>query len=242
MLTSAEFLEMALMDFGISDIPVNKAQRLAKLKQLLVTADRQKRICALIVDEAHKLSPEVLEEIRLLGNFEQSDHKLIQILFLGQNELADVLNRNDLRQLKQRVAARFTIGPLADAEVKQYMQHRWCKAGGSPDIPFTEDSIGSIMQYSQGIPRVINAICDNALLLAFAEGKSPVQANHVWEACASLDLVKPVRPAEATAPAAPAKPLLPGTVPAAAILGSYREPAPPQSFFAKWAGRLGLAQ
>jgi general secretion pathway protein A len=242
MLTPAEFLEMALLDFGISEVPANKAQRLAKLRQLLVEADRQKRICALIVDEAHKLSPDVLEEIRLLGNFEQRDHKLLQILFLGQNELSDLLNRNDLRQLKQRVAARFTIGPLAGTEVKQYIQHRWCKAGGSADIPFSAESIHSIVQYSQGIPRIINAICDNALLQAFAEGKNPVQVNHVWEACASLDLVKPLCKTEPLVTAeAPEQPLR-GVIPVPATLERYREPAPAQSFFTKWACRLGLAQ
>ncbi len=108
-LSTAEFLEMTLLDFGITDVPSSKAQRLLKLQQLLLQADRQKKICALIIDEAHKLSPDVLEEIRLLGNFEQSDHKLLQILFLGKSELGDLLNRSDLRQLKQRIASRFVI-------------------------------------------------------------------------------------------------------------------------------------
>jgi general secretion pathway protein A len=239
MLTAAEFLEMALLDFGVTEIPANKAQRLTKLRQLLIEADRQKTICALIVDEAHKLTPEVLEEIRLLGNYEHSDHKLIQILFLGQTELADLLNRPDLRQLKQRIAARFSIGPLAAAEVEQYIQYRWSTAGGKV-VPFTREALDSIAHHTNGIPRVINAVCDNALIHAFGEGVNMVQANHVLEACASLDLVAPARKPSPAAVIEAAE--LPTKQTAFSSLERYTEPAPRQSFFAKWAGKLGLAQ
>ncbi len=241
LLTPAEFLEMALIDFGISEVPSNKARRLTMLRHLLVQADRENKICTLIVDEAHKMNPDLLEEIRLLGNYEQSDRKLLQILFLGQRELGDVLNREDLRQLKQRIAARFTLGPLTESDVEQYIRHRWAKAGGDDRSPFTPESMRRIAQYSQGIPRVINALCDNALIQAFAEGTNVVQASHVWEAGTSLDLVAPLpHAAPPKAPiAAPSEP----PVPAGAILETYREqPATNQSFFARWAGKLGLAQ
>ena len=246
-LTTSEFLELALLDFGLADVPASKAQRLAKLRQLLLQADRQKKICALIVDEAHKLSPEVLEEIRLLGNFEQADHKLLQILFLGQDELGDLLNRTDLRQLKQRIAARFSIGPLADFEVAQYIEHRWHKAGGAQAAPFTPESLRAICQYSKGIPRVINAICDNALILAFSESSHKVQPAHVQEACTDLDLIPKVRhpqavppPAVAATPAAEPvpPPVMDGTL---RSLERYSDPGPRQSFLNRWANRLGLA-
>src|SRR5438874_1818745 len=111
-LTPAEFLELALLDFGIADVPSSKAQRLWKLRALLLEGQREGKVLALVIDEAHKLSIEVLEEIRLLGNFEEADQKLLQIVLVGQGELDQVLNREELRQLKQRIAVRLCIGPL----------------------------------------------------------------------------------------------------------------------------------
>ncbi len=263
LLNPSEFMEMALLDFGVTEIPASKAARLAKLRELLVAADQQKKISALIIDEAHKLSVDVLEEIRLLGNFETSDHKLLQILFLGQTELDDMLRRSDLRQLKQRIAARFSIGPLAEAEVTQYMVHRWKKAGALQGMPFTEEAVAAIARYSHGIPRVINAICDNALVLAFGEGRSTIQIRHVLEACTDLDLsnaapqlpsVDPPVPATpvavapvSVAPVAivpeppPAEPFIPSTSDLPS-LERYAEPLQQRSFFTRWANRLGLAQ
>jgi general secretion pathway protein A len=201
-LTAQEFLEMTLLDFGVGEVPATKPQRIALLRQLLISADAEGKACALIVDEAHKLTPELLEEIRLLGNLELPDHKLLQILFLGQDELAQVLNRADMRQLKQRIAARFSIGPLEAAEVSRYIQHRWTKAGGGK-APFLPDAFDAIASSSSGIPRVINAICDNALVLAFGQGANAVSANHIKSACADLDIG--VKRASAAAPAAAAK-------------------------------------
>jgi general secretion pathway protein A len=240
MLTAAEFLEMALLDFGITDVPASKAQRLSILQNLLVTADREDRICTLIIDEAHKLSPEVLEEIRLLGNFERSDHKLLQILFLGQSELVDVLNRNDLRQLKQRIAARFTIGPLDDTEIGVYVAYRWAKAGGGQEAPFTPEALDCVRQFSKGIPRVINAICDNALIQAFGESKKTVQEVHIQQACVDLDLVVPMP--ELVEKPVQLAPTLNGTA-EPAVMPHYRETATEQrqSFLARWAAKLGVA-
>jgi general secretion pathway protein A len=239
MLTSAEFLEMALLDFGVSDVPASKAQRLTTLQRLLVDADRQNRICALIVDEAHKLSLELLEEIRLLGNIEQSDRKLLQILFLGQDELADSLNRPEMRQLKQRIAARFSIGPLAAFQVEEYIKFRWSKAGGERSAPFTAEAFGAIAAYSKGFPRLVNAICDNALMLAFSESAPTAQAKHVQEAAADLDLL--ASPSHKPQPPAP-QPAGEVPPPPAALVRSLERYAEPrgQSFFSKWIGKLGL--
>ena len=240
MLTPGEFLEMALIHFGVASVPASKTQRLEKLRELLVQADRQNKISALIIDEAHKLNADVLEEIRLFGNFEESDHKLLQILLLGQNELADLLNRPDLRQLKQRIAARFAIGPLSPGEVEQYISYRWAKAGGPKPAPFTPEALTGIVQYSKGIPRVINAICDNALIQAFGEGARMVGDSHVREACADLDLIMPGRRA-AAAGSNPPNGSSPVHGAARGGLEIYREAEPSQSLFAKWACKLGLA-
>src|SRR5579862_979826 len=129
-LSSAEFLESALGDFGITDIPPSKVQRLQRLQQFVTAAHINGKTCVLVVDEAHKLSPEVLEEIRLLTNFETAEQKLLQIVLVGQDELRTVLNRDDLRQLKQRIAVRFELKPLALEEVESYVRYRWARAGG----------------------------------------------------------------------------------------------------------------
>jgi general secretion pathway protein A len=187
-LTVDEFIEITLMDFGITEIPASKALRLNLLQQMLLRTQREGKIAVLFVDEAHKLSTEVLEEIRLLSNFEMADQKLLQIVLSGQKELGDMLDRPELWQLKQRVALRLTIQPLVSADVEQYLQHRWLKAGGSLPPAFGSDAIQRISQLSGGIPRVINVICDNALTMGFADGTRVITPEHISKACADLHL------------------------------------------------------
>ncbi len=187
-LTPAEFLELALLDFGVNDIPASKAQRLWVLQKLLMEGQKQRKVSALIVDEAHKLSPELLEEIRLLGNFEAADRKLLQVLLLGQSELDKNLNREDLRQFKQRIALRLHIGALSAAEVGEYIRHRWLIAGGGTS-PFSPEAVLRIAEASRGIPRIINGLCDNALTLAFGEGSNGVEVHHVLMAATDLHLL-----------------------------------------------------
>src|SRR5579871_2815079 len=127
-LSGPEFLEMMMMNFGLEQIPASKALRLKMLEGFLVRSDNKGAVSALIVDEAHKLSPELLEEIRLLGNLEASDHKLLQIVLVGQNELQERLNLPELWQLKQRIAIRLTLRRLDRQQVGEYVQFRWTKA------------------------------------------------------------------------------------------------------------------
>jgi|SRR5690242_3354098 general secretion pathway protein A len=186
--TAEEFLELALMDFGITQIPTSKALRLHLLHRMLMQTELEGRIAVLFVDEAHKLSTEVLEEVRLLSNFERADRKLLQIVLSGQKELADTLDRPELWQLKQRVALRMAIEPLGAAEVERYIQHRWTVAGGTLPAPFEPAALERIVLFSRGIPRVINVICDNALTLAFADEQRVVTSEHVMKACLDLHL------------------------------------------------------
>jgi general secretion pathway protein A len=188
-LTASEFLEMVLLDFGITEVPASKAQRLWKLQTLLIDGHRKGKISALIVDEAHKLSLEVLEEIRLLGNFEDADRKLLQILLVGQTELDDLLNREDLRQLKQRIALRVSLGPLASPDVAQYIRHRWTTAGGG-ELPFSSEALIRIAGLSRSIPRIINSLCENSLMLALAEGVKEADVRHVQLAATDLQLTQ----------------------------------------------------
>src|SRR4051812_1017970 len=168
-LTPAEFLELTMLDFGFAAPPPSKARRIIALQEFLLQGQRDGSISALIIDEAHKLSPELMEEIRLLGNFEAPNQKLLQIVLLGQNELNGLLERQDLRQFKQRIALRLSIAPLAHTEVEQYIRYRWIKAGGAI-TPFTYEAASAVAQVSDGIPRIINAVCDNALTHAVGEG------------------------------------------------------------------------
>ena len=188
MLTPEEFLELALADFDMPRIPMNKAQRLLRLEQFLLVTHREGKVAVLIVDEAHKLSPQLLEEVRLLTNFETGKQKLLQILLVGQPELNGVLNREDLWQLKQRVAVRLQIQPLSTPDVPHYLRCRWTKAGGAEPLPFQESAMDLITTWSKGIPRIINGICDNALVLAFSSGRKAVKAEDILEVVRDLDL------------------------------------------------------
>ena len=177
-LTPAEFLESVLLDFGATDVPSSKALRLRMLKNLILQGEREGRVSALIIDEAHNLSREVLEEIRMLGNFEEAEKKYLQILLIGQNELDKTLAREDMRQLKQRISVRLSLAPLAAAQIEEYIQHRWLRAGGA-EHPFSPEALEGIAHASRGIPRVINAICDRALVSADGGRCPQVLDSHV---------------------------------------------------------------
>jgi general secretion pathway protein A len=190
-LTASEFLEAALIDFGFRDISSSKAQRIMELQNFLWKAHEAGQVSALIVDEAHKLSLEVLEEIRLLGNFESPREKLLQIALVGQSELDDMLNGEHLTPFKQRIARRMSIGPLPADIVGPYIQHRWTIAGGK-DAPFSAEAVAGIGQATRGIPRLINVTCDNALIEAFADESAMVEARHVFGVCRDLHLSSPI--------------------------------------------------
>jgi len=187
-LTPNEFLETTLLDFGITSIPLSKALRLNLLQQMLLRTRHEGKLAVLLIDEAHKLSSEVLEEVRLLSNFEMADQKLLQIVLCGQKELVETLDRPELCQLKQRVAFWMAIQPLGSAEVAAYIHHRWKTAGGSLPTPFGEDAIELIAAASGGILRVTNVICDNALTLGFADSSRVIASNYIVKACRELRL------------------------------------------------------
>ena len=188
--TGAEFMETVLLGFGIREIPSSAPQRLARLERHLLQLQTDGRIAALIVDEAHKLNVDALEEIRLLGNLESHSEKLLQVILAGQNELSAMMNREDCVQLKQRVALRVSLRPLTPAEVGQYIACRWSRAGGKQRAPFTNEAMDLAARLSHGIPRLINVICDNALIVAFGEQSRSVEANHVIQCAKDLDLLE----------------------------------------------------
>jgi general secretion pathway protein A len=187
-LNASELLESVLMDYGVSSLPSSKAMRLALLRRLLLQADKEGKTSVLVVDEAHLLTSEALEEIRLLSNFETSEHKLLQIILAGQSELNDVLDQQSMRHVKQRIAARVDLAPLAEKDIAEYVAKRWACAGGSGPIPFSEPSLSLLARGSSGIPRVINALCDAALTNAYGKGIRNVDAKDMLEVLSDMHL------------------------------------------------------
>lgn len=186
-LTPEEFLEMVLLGFGVTEIPSSKARRLWNLQKLLLETRQSGKVSALIVDEVHKANTDVLEEIRLLGNFEDAGQKLLQILLVGQHEFENNLNGQGLRQLKQRISLWLRLHPLSPTEVGEYIRFRWAYAGGK-EAPFSSQAIDLIAHASKGIPRIVSSLCDNALTLAFGEGTREVSGRHVITTATEMNI------------------------------------------------------
>lgn len=160
---------------------------LVSLNEFILESYREGKTCALIIDEAQNLSAEVLESIRLLSNFETSKDKLLQILLVGQPELAIRLNSPELRQLKQRVMLRHHLRALSLEESCAYVGNRLKVAGGDVSI-FTSNALETIHAYSGGIPRLVNVLCDNALLTGYALGKKEIDVGIIWEVAEDLHI------------------------------------------------------
>ena len=163
-----ELLEYVLQDLG-EQAGVTKTQRVMALNAFLTGRWRAGQNTVVMIDEAQTLDPGTLEQVRLLSNFETSSEKLLQILLVGQPELREMLQRPELRQLKQRIGLRCSMSPLTRDEVSAYIDTRLRVAGvPDPDL-FSEDAVALIADYSRGIPRTVNILCDHCLLIGFAD-------------------------------------------------------------------------
>jgi general secretion pathway protein A len=180
-------LEYVLQDWGVKSTAVTQAQRLFELNEFLIDQHRKGISPILVIDEAQNLSPETLEAVRLLSNFETAHSKLMQILLVGQPELRDTLNQPELRQLKQRIGLRCHIGPLSPEETRLYIRHRLRIAGATDAGIFTDAAVQRITEYSRGIPRVINIVCDHCLLSGYADSKRRIEARAVDETIEYLE-------------------------------------------------------
>lgn len=180
-LSPTEFLQYAVSDFGLSASGKNKCELLTELSKFLVARGTRQMTTVLIVDEAHQLSAETLEEIRLLSNLETTTEKLLQIMLVGQPELDEKLDSVGLRQLKQRIALRTQLVPLTAEETKTYIERRLRIAGADANVAtiFSPQAIAKVHRYSQGLPRLINTICENCLISAYAMRTSSVSAEIV---------------------------------------------------------------
>jgi general secretion pathway protein A len=180
-------LEYMLQDWGLKSSGTTHAQRLFELNEFLIDQHRQGLSPVLVIDEAQNLSIPTLEAVRLLSNFETTSQKLMQILLVGQPELRVKLNSAELRQLKQRIGLRCHIGPLSPEETRLYIRHRLRIAGATDAGIFTDAAIQRITEYSQGIPRVVNIVCDHCLLSGFADSKRRIDTAIVDEAIEYLE-------------------------------------------------------
>ena len=167
-LTVQQFFEMVAYDFGLRCTRTSKTEVLFALNEMILERANLGRTTVLIVDEAHNLDWDVLEEIRLLGNLENRRGKLLQIVLAGQPELDRKMEAPDFRQLKQRIALRCVLQPFRIEETLDYIQSRLSRAGMKEQTVFSPEILREIHFRTQGIPRVINAACDNLLLTAFA--------------------------------------------------------------------------
>lgn len=182
-LTVEELLSTICVEFGI-DCPAGNSSIkvfIDRINAHLLDAHARGRQAVLIIDEAQNLAPDVLEQMRLLTNLETSERKLLQIILLGQPELAHMLARPELRQLAQRIVARYHLGPLTRQEVAAYVRHRLAVAG-TPKPLFPDKLMGRLHRLSGGVPRVVNVLCDRALLGAFVQGKERIDRHTLAQA------------------------------------------------------------
>lgn len=191
-LTANDFIQYILMDLGVRVQGQTKAEYLHKLHRYLLNAYRDEQRVILIVDEAHGLNPELLEEVRLLSNLETSKSKLIQIVLVGQPELDKTLSQPAFRQLRQRINMRYYLPPLSRKETEEYIEKRLRVAGAQEPL-FTKKAIQEIYRKSGGIPRSINILCDNALLNGFALYQKIVDVKSVREVAKDLKFGKKSR-------------------------------------------------
>jgi general secretion pathway protein A len=188
-LSPCEFLEYIATDFGLAVAGKNKTQILFELSKYLVERGAKNLTTVLVVDEAHHLSEEILEEIRLLTNLETANGKLLQILLVGQPELDYKLDSPSLRQLKQRIVHRAKLTALSLQETQGYIDWRLQVAGAQPgNVIFPAETVATVYRHSSGIPRLINTICDNALITAYARKLESVTAEIVDNTASDLRL------------------------------------------------------
>jgi type II secretory pathway predicted ATPase ExeA len=189
-ISAIEFLQSVLVQFGFQPFKMKKAELIATLNNFLIEQHGAGRKVLLIVDEAQNLSNRVLEEIRMLSGVETTKEKVLRIILAGQPELNDKLDAPELIQLAQRIRLRFHLQTLQAAELRAYMQHRLEVAGAGDRQIFAEDTFAEIYRYTGGVPRLVNTLCDTAMMAAFASNRDVVTVGDVASAIDELQWVE----------------------------------------------------
>jgi general secretion pathway protein A len=186
-MSADELIRTIAMEFGLPVTGLARLEVLGVINQFLLSQVERGLETVLIIDEAQDLTEELLEQVRLLSNLETDNRKLLQIVLLGQPELRDRLNSWRLRQLRQRITVRYHLRPLERYEVNEYVHHRLHVSGGNGTPCFTRPALWRVYRYSHGIPRLVNAVCDKALLAGFVEQKERIDFRLVRRAIRELE-------------------------------------------------------
>ncbi len=187
-MTSTQLFRAVLIELGLKPRKVDKMAYLELLNAYLLEQAAAGNDVVLFIDEAQDLDDELLEQVRLLSNLETDQRKLLQIVLVGQPELRAKLDRRSLRQLRQRITVRFHLRPLSRDETERYIAHRLRVAGAQNGRPsFSPWAIRTVHRYSRGVPRLINAVCDKALLYGFVNGTQELTARAVRQAIRELE-------------------------------------------------------
>jgi general secretion pathway protein A len=195
-LTRDEFLEMMLEEFEVNCTASSKPRRLSALNEMLLQTQRRGSTSVLFIDEAHLLSSELLEEIRLLGNADMHHEKLLQIVLSGQPELTEIMSRPELSALQQRIAGRAELRPLSLQETKAYIIERLRAGGLQGNSPFPGTLPEIIFAVTRGVPRLVNLVCGGCLALGYRTHRTVIQQEMVEEVAESLGLAVPFSLAE----------------------------------------------
>ena len=182
-----ELMQAIAMEYGLPVGGLDRLNTLNVINQFLLQQVERQKDTVLIIDEAQDLTDELLEQVRLLSNLETDDRKLLQIVLMGQPELRDRLNNPRLRQLRQRITVRYHLLPLSRFEVSHYIQHRLEVSGARGAPYFTRPALWRVHRYSGGIPRLVNAVCDKALLAAFVKQTDRITHSMVGLAIRELE-------------------------------------------------------
>lgn len=186
-LSQDQLLRAILHDFGLAVKGQDRLDLIEELNAFLLDQCRDGNNVAVIIDEAQDLEPPVMEQVRLLSNLETDQHKLMQIVLAGQPELSQRLAQPEFRQLRQRIMVRCRLRALTEEETGLYVAHRLAVAGAGGEVRFDPDAINLVYKYSQGTPRMINALCDRVMLAGYVAGKRVLGAAQVRKALAEWE-------------------------------------------------------
>ena len=184
-----DFLNFVCKDLGIEQSTIkSRGQRLSALHNFLLNCFEKHEKVFLIIDEAQCMEPELLQEVRLMTNLETAKYKLLHVILLGQPELNQILNKQEFRPLKQRITIRYHLRPLNLKETKAFILFRLKRAGSRNITVFNDNAIEEIYRYSQGIPRLINILCDNALLTGFSSEQMRIGKDLIKQTIKDMDV------------------------------------------------------